>query len=149
MLFDESSSPPVEVEAMPEFEIEPVPEIPLPDVSIVVEKREELRELVDEEGFLVESGTRVGDAELSQEDGDSDYWAVQLASFGDEGKANTLREQLQSDGQPTWISQAKVNDLVVTRVAIGPFDNREDADQARTDLSSQYELDAVVVAYRP
>lgn len=149
MLFDDAKGPALEVEPMADLEIEPVANIPLADARTAIEKREEMREIVDEDGFLVESGTRVGDVELETASDDNEYWAVQLASFSDKTKADALRDRLNNDGQPTWVSQAKINDVVVTRVAIGPFDQREEAYQARGELSEKYELDAVVVNFNP
>lgn len=149
MLFDETGGPPLEVEPMAKLNIEPVPNIPEPNVSTAIQKRDELREIIDEDGFMVDSGTRVGDVKLEESSNDSNYWAVQLASFSDKTKADALRKRLHEDELTTWVSEAKINSVVVTRVAIGPFDQRDEADQARLELTEKYELEAVVVNFKP
>ena len=109
MLFDEPKGPALEIEPMAELDIARVPDIPLPNASTAEAKRDELRELVDEEGFLVESGTRVGDVTLDETAEEADFWAVQLGSFREKRRADSLRTRLQADGQKTWISEAKID----------------------------------------
>lgn len=149
MLFDESPGPGLEIEPMPDLDIERVPEIPLPNVSSAELKRDELRQIVDEDGFLVEYGTRVGDVTIDENLNDSGYWAVQLGSFREDAKADALRRRLQNDGQRTWVSQAKIDGVIMTRVAIGPFKEREAAESFRKDAAEQYEIDGLVVGYKP
>ena len=149
MLFDESPGPALEIEPMAELDIERVPEIPLPNASTAASKRDELRQIVDEDGFLIEYGTRVGDVTIDEKLDDSGYWAVQLGSFLEEDKANALRIRLQEDGQRTWISQAKIEGKVMTRVAVGPFDKREAAESFREVAVETYEIDGLVVGYKP
>ncbi|MCY4096358.1 MAG: SPOR domain-containing protein [Gammaproteobacteria bacterium] len=149
MLFDESPGPTLEIEPMEELDIERVPEIPLPNASAAATKRDELRQIVDEDGFLVEYGTRVGDVTIDESLDDSGYWAVQLGSFREEDKADALRVRLQSDGQRTWISQAKIDGEIMTRVAVGPFNERDAAESFLEVAASQYEIDGLVVGYKP
>lgn len=149
MLFDEPRGPALEIEPMPDLNLERVPAIPLPDASTVLAKRDELREIVDEDGFLVETGSRLGDPTLDPTSEESDVWAVQLGSFRDEVRADALRERLKNDGRPTWVSQAKVNGELMTRVAVGPFKEREEANAFRESAVELYELDAVVVGFKP
>ena len=149
MLFDESPGPALEIEPMEELDIERVPEIPLPNASTAASKRDELREIVDEDGFLVEYGTRVGDVTIDERVDDSGYWAVQLGSFREEEKASALRIRLQDDGQRTWVSQAKIDGEVMTRVAVGPFTEREAAESFRQEATERYDIDGLVVGYRP
>ena len=149
MLFDEAPGPALEIEPMSLLDIERVPEIPLPNVSSASAKRDELREIVDEDGFLTEYGTRVGDATIDENVTDSGYWAVQLGSFREASKADALRLRLKDDGQRTWISQAKIDDEVMTRVAVGPFSEREAAESFRQKAAQRYEIDGFVVGYKP
>ncbi len=149
MLFDEPRGPALEIEPMAELDIERVPDIPLPNASTAEAKRDELREVVDEDGFLVESGTRVGDVTIDVDLDDSGYWAVQLGSFREEERADALRRRLQNDGQRTWVSQAKIDGEVMTRVAVGPFNERALAESFRDEAAQQYEVDGVVVGYKP
>ena len=149
MLFDESPGPALEIEPMPELEIERVPEIPLPNASTAESKRDELRKVVDEDGFLIEYGTRVGDVTIDEKVDDTGYWAVQLGSFREAEKADALRNRLKDDGQRTWISQAKINDEIMTRVAVGPFSEREAAESFRGEAAERYDIDGLVVGYKP
>ena len=149
MLFDESRGPALEIEPMEELDIERVPEIPLPNASSAASKRDELRQIVDEDGFLVEFGTRVGDVTIDENLSDSGYWAVQLGSFREEDKADALRIRLQADGQRTWISQAKIDGEIMTRVAVGPFNERQAAESFRDVAANKYEIDGLVVGYKP
>ena len=149
MLFDEPRGPALEIEPMPKLVIDPVPDIPLPNAGTAIAKRNELREHIDDEGFLVESGTRLGDVTLDVDAIESDVWAVQLGSFRDEARANTLRERLMNDGQSTWVSQAKINDELMTRVAVGPFQEKLDAEAFRVKATEKYEVEALVVGFKP
>ncbi|MYD43756.1 MAG: hypothetical protein F4W90_07665 [Gammaproteobacteria bacterium] len=149
MLFDEPRGPALEIEPMTDFELESVPPIPLPNTDRAIAKRDELRDLVDEDGYMVESGTRLGDVTLIQNPTESDAWAVQLASFIEEQHVVALRERLQRDGQPTWISETKVDGQLMTRVAVGPFLDADEAEAFRASISERYEIDAVVVGYQP
>ena len=149
MQFDESHGPALEIEPMPRMDIERVSEIPLPNASTAASKRDELREIVDEDGFLTEHGTRVGDVTINEAVTDTGYWAVQLGSFKDADKADALRERLKDDGQRTWTSQAKIDDTVMTRVAVGPFSEREAAESFRREAAERYEIDGLVVGYKP
>ncbi|MCY3857924.1 MAG: SPOR domain-containing protein [Gammaproteobacteria bacterium] len=149
MLFDESRGPALEIEPMEELDIDRVPEIPLPNASSAASKRDELRQIVDEDGFLVEFGTRVGDVTIDENLNDSGYWAVQLGSFREEDKADALRIRLQADGQRTWISQAKIEGEIMTRVAVGPFNERQAAESFREVAADKYEIDGLVVGYQP
>ncbi len=149
MVFDESPGPALEVDPMSELDIERVPEIPLPNASTAASKRDELRQIVDEDGFLVDYGTRVGDVTIDENVDDSGYWAVQLGSFREVDKADALRIRLKDDGQRTWISQAKINDEIMTRVAVGPFNEREAAESFRKEAAERYDIDGLVVGYKP
>ena len=149
MIFDDSPGPALKIEPMQELDIERVPEIPLPNASTAAAKRAELRQIVDEDGFLIEYGTRVGDVTIDERVDDSGYWAVQLGSFREEEKATALRIRLQNDGQRTWVSQAKIDGEIMTRVAVGPFNEREAAESFREEATEQYEIDGLVVGYKP
>ncbi len=149
MLFDEPTGPSLEIEPMAELAIEPVGDIPSPDVGEVIKRRGELREIVSEDGFLVETATRLGDVTLDTPISETKTWAVQLGSFRNEESANALRERLKEDGQRTWVSRAKIDGNIMTRVAVGPFSELVAANEFRDLAKTRYELDAVVVAFRP
>ena len=149
MLFDSPPTVDVEIDALEPIEIDEVTEVPIPDVTNALTKRQELRDVIDEDGFLSSTGTKIGDPGLLEDSDAADSWAVQLGSFKSDSLANAFRTKLKQDGQPTWVSRAKLNGTVMTRVAVGPFQNRAEADEFRNLAKSRYDVDAVVVRFVP
>jgi len=76
-------------------------------------------------------------------------WAVQLASFSSPINATALRDRLLNDGYEAWVSTAKSDSVVRTRVAIGPLLDRRDAERMRDLVSGRYSLQAIVVHMEP
>lgn len=149
MLFDEPRSSKVEIAPMESVEIVDVASATVPEVPNALAKREALREVIDEDGFLRGTGTRIGDPSLLVDSEDATAWAVQLGSFKSDDLANTFRSQLRDEGQVTWVSRAKINDDIMTRVAVGPFQSRSEADEFREEATARYDVEAVVVRFTP
>ncbi len=149
MLFDAEGVPSIQIEPMPPPK--PAPEVaPLEEVapaSEFIEKVDELRAQVDEDGFLTDGGTRFGEPILSEPDTGTSAWAVQLASLADQGNARELRSQLREQGYEAFISTIKSGSEVLNRVAVGPILNETDAEELRAELSQLYELDARLMAF--
>ncbi|MEM7200227.1 MAG: SPOR domain-containing protein [Planctomycetota bacterium] len=78
-----------------------------------------------------------------------DIWAVQLASFSRAGNAKAFRDRLIGDGFEAWLSTVKRNDLVRTRVAVGPVASRKEAERLRAVVSQRYDVDAILVTLSP
>ena len=145
-------------EGLDAVEIEPL-DVPktVPDVSLredvapatdLVARVEELAGEVDEEGFQTDpTGTRFGEPVLSESDATTRIWAVQVASFGEEGNALKLRDQLRGDGYEAFISTVKQDGHVLNRVAVGPFLDQTEAGNLRDELSDVLSLDARIVAF--
>lgn len=149
MLFDESRGPEIQIEPLETFEIEPSAELSEPDVSEVVARHEQLREIVDEDGYLISTGSRLGDPSFLPSNANVDSWVVQLGSFQDRVRADALRTQLKNDGHATWISHAKIQGEIMIRVAIGPYDDFEETIELRDVYREKYNVDAVVKGFQP
>ena len=76
-------------------------------------------------------------------------WAVQVASFGQRDNALRQRDQLLADGFEAFVSDAKTDGLVMTRVAVGPMIDRDVAERTRAELEQRYASGAVVVRFSP
>ena len=149
MLFDESRGPELEIEPMQDIAIDEVASIPVPDTGNVERKHRTLREIVDEDGYLVETQTRLGEPSFVPASGELDAWVIQLGSFRESQLAESLRASLKKDGHSTWVSRAKVDGEVMVRVAIGPYDDYEETLLLRNEYQEKYDVDAVVKGFVP
>ena len=107
--------------------------------------------MLDEDLYLEDSGTRLGDPELSlpnqAKENPVEAWAVQLGSFDERENAVGLRDRLRNDGYQAVISDVRRLTGSASRVAIGPIIRREDAERLRDEVAQRYELDAIVVGF--
>lgn len=71
-------------------------------------------------------------------------WVVQLGSFGNEGNARRLRDNVIEMGFGGHLQQFSSGDKTLTRVFSGPFVNREDADAAKAKLDKKFGLKSLV-----
>jgi DedD protein len=136
--------PPMEETPPPGPPAEPEPPVPESDFLVRVQA---LRSAVDDDGFLAESGTRFGEPVLTASREDTEVWAIQVASFGNAANAEGFRERLREDGYEAFISTAKAQEKVLSRVAVGPFLDRERAESLRSELSARYDLGAQLMAF--
>ena len=74
-------------------------------------------------------------------------WAVQVASFAQAGNAEDFRARLRKDGYEAFISTAKADERVMSRVAVGPLLDRERAESLQRELSARYEVEARLMAF--
>ena len=159
MLFDGDGLEPLELPPLAETEIdvsavEAVRNEPVPDFAPTIAARDELLAETDAEGYSVETGVRIGEPVLAVEDEPlkmpADAWAVQVGSFAEHDRAIALRDRLRSDGYDALASNMKTSTEKpdkLTRVAVGPMIDREDADRLRAELSDRYGLDGMVVRF--
>lgn len=149
MLFDGSGLPARELPPMgaeqPLPEIVPIQEEPLH--SGFIARVDELREAVDEDGFQTGNDTRFGEPVLLPPRENADVWAVQVASFSKSDNAREFRTRLREDGYEAFISTARSDGKVRSRVAVGPFLNRQQAQSLQSELSARYEVEARLVAF--
>ena len=71
----------------------------------------------------------------------ADAWAVQVGSFAAYERAVALRDQLRSDGYHALFSNVKKGNEKpdkLTRVAVGPMIDREDAVRLKAELTDRY-----------
>ncbi|MFV8571043.1 SPOR domain-containing protein [Marinobacter sp. SBS5] len=71
-------------------------------------------------------------------------WVVQLGSFGNEGNARRLRDNVIEMGFGAHLQQFSSGDKTLTRVFSGPFVSRADADQAKAKLDQKFGLKSLV-----
>jgi DedD protein len=151
MLFDGAGLEPLRIE--PLDVPQNVPEVPsresMAPASDFVARADELRDSVAEGGFQLDAeGTRMGEPVLTEPDETTRVWAVQVASFGEEANALTLRDKLRSDDKAAFISTVRQNDEILRRVAVGPLLDKAEADSLRDELARTLELsDVRVVAF--
>lgn len=120
----------------------------IPGSKAALDAREELREAIDEEGYLEDNGTRIGDPVLSIEDTSTLAWAVQVGSFDQYDNATNLRDRLLQDGYSAWLSNVRSAGVNRTRVAVGPILLRTDALSMEDELVDRYDgLEALIVGF--
>ena len=153
MLFDGEGVAPMQLDPIPpaDFEVER-DQSPPPDMTPALEAREELQAVIDEDGYAIDTGTRLGEPVLLEEERNapSDLkWAVQVAAFMQSENATALRDKLLGDGYAAFLSNVKRQGEVTTRVAVGPFINRNDAQRLMEEVNKRYQFEAVVVRFGP
>ena len=166
MLFDGEGVAPMQLDPVPAADFDVSPDTsPPPDMTPALEARRELTEAIDADGFATDTGTRVGEPVLLEEPAEEAQtpapagaadatpdplqlkWAVQVASFAQAANATALRDRLVGDGYTAFLSNVKRDGQVVTRVAVGPFIERGDADAEKTELDRRYKVQAAVVQF--
>ena len=70
----------------------------------------------------------------------------QVGSFAEYERAIALRDRLRSDGYDALLSNMKKPDRL-TRVAVGPMIDREDAEGLKAELADRYDFDSMVVRF--
>ena len=159
MLFDGDGLEPLELPPLPEQAIdvsalEEVRDEPVPDFAPMIAARDEMLAETDEEGYKRETGVRIGEPVLVEEDEPiempADAWAVQVGSFAEHARAVALRDRLRSDGYDALFSSVKEateEPDKLTRVAVGPMIDRDDADRLKSELSERYGMEGMVVRF--
>lgn len=165
MLLDGAGLPAQSLPDLPMYETLPEPE-PLPaepPESDFVLRVAELEAKVDDDGFLTDSGTRFGEPVLTPAGGargeggarpasapaaaQNRAWAVQVASFARAGNAEDFRTRLRRDGYEAFISTARTDARVLSRVAVGPLLDRQRAERLQSELSARYDVEARLMAF--
>ncbi len=72
-------------------------------------------------------------------------WMIQVASFGDEANAITLRDQLRSAGYVAHVNHSGAS--APYRVRVGPLVNRSDAEATRDRIESAFDLKGILVSH--
>ena len=74
-------------------------------------------------------------------------WAVQVGSFGKKENAEKLQTKLRKAGYKAFISSVSAEGKTVVRVRIGPELQRTAADQLKSKVERELQLQAKVVEY--
>ena len=175
MLFDGDGLEPLELPPLPAAEIDvstidAVGDEVVPDFAATIAARDKMLAETDTEGYRVETGVRIGEPVLAAEhellDMPANAWAVQVGSFAEHARAIALRNRLRADGYDALTSNMQTSmersmeapnegstegsmerQDKLTRVAVGPLIDREDADRLRAELSDRYGFDGMVVRF--
>ena len=168
MLLDGEGVQSMQLDPVPpaNFQVDVDPSPP-PDITPALRAREDLTGEIDRDGYAIDTGARFGEpvlledappldtsdnpatdvADNGQPVAPSPKWAVQVASFTQRENAVALRDRLVAAGRTAFLSNVKRSGEMVTRVAVGPFVNRDDANREKNDINRRYEMEAVVVRF--
>lgn len=76
-------------------------------------------------------------------------WAVQVAAFGEKGKALALQEKLLASNLSAFTERSGNGDKSVFRVKVGPELKRENADKLRDKIEKEHGLKGSFVTKHP
>lgn len=76
-------------------------------------------------------------------------WAIQVASYNTEARANSLVNQLIGDGYKAFLHPAVIGKGKVYRVLVGPKIDRGDALKVKAELDKQLKVSAILVKFQP
>lgn len=79
-----------------------------------------------------QKGSAAPDSKLSR------VWAVQVASFARDDNAQALRDELRGQGYEGFLSSAKRNGKVWTRVLVGPFLDKAEAQRVSGAIAAKF-----------
>ena len=125
-------STPVAEPVRPEPKVEPVVKpIPAPATVAkpVVSEAERARALLEGRAPVSSSAPAVA-ASPKAETGQQARFIVQVGAFADSSKANEVRSKLERAGLKTYTQAVDTKDGKRTRVRVGPFSQRDEADKA-------------------
>ncbi len=74
-------------------------------------------------------------------------WVVQVGSFSNESNALGLRDKLRQGGFTTQVEKVRVAGKTHYRVRVGPFLERDAAEQKRKQLADKFKLSGRVLSY--
>ena len=148
MFFDSEEHDDIEFDALDlepiEFEFSKFPKL---DRSATKAGYDEVRAIVDEDGFLVESKVRMGQPILKAPTADTQVWAVQINSFKEIVEAKALRTTLAEASITSWITSSKADIGEIHTVASGPFLDESEAQTVVDKISDTLQLPAVIMEF--
>jgi DedD protein len=74
-------------------------------------------------------------------------WAVQVGSFSKRENAERLRDRLRKSGYKAFVNTTEAGGRTVVRVRVGPELQRADADQLRSKIEKELQIQARVVVH--
>ena len=148
MLFDGRELPSVSVDPIEHREVNvKFNKISKIDRAQIRAGREEVLGQVDEEGFLVDSGVRLGEPKLLADSEEASSWAILLGTYETEEEAQRYRDSLELKDVQTWVSTRKRNNSIVIDVATGPYVERATVEAQRVYLTKFLEQEVEIVVF--
>ena len=121
----------------------PPPAPPLEGLDELEAASAVLRDAVDDLQFdQRQPAQRPAEPELAPLADDTRVFAVQVGSFAEAGNAEQLKARLRNAGYEAFLSTAGVAGRELTRVVVGPYLSRAQADTDRADITRRFDLDA-------
>jgi DedD protein len=74
-------------------------------------------------------------------------WVVQVGSFSNQQNALALRDKLRQGGFTTQVEKVRVDAKTHYRVRVGPFLERDEAEQSRKQVADKFKLSGRVLSY--
>lgn len=120
----------------------------VPEADELEATAEELRAALDESGRVTTpvGDSRRGEAELRPLSDATRVFAIQVASFADQANASVLRERLRNAGYEAFLSEVLVGGRSLTRVAVGPYLDRTQANEDRITIGRRFDLETRLMA---
>ena len=148
MLFDGHELPSVAVDPIEHREVNvKFNKISKIDRAQIRAGRAEVFEQVDEDGFLVDSGVRLGEPKLLADSEEASSWAILLGTYETEEGARRYRDSLELKDVETWVSKRKSNNSIVIDVATGPYVERATVEAERDHLTDFLEQEVEIVVF--
>lgn len=82
-------------------------------------------------------------------EGVPDAWSLQVSSFQSEERANAFLQRLQGEGFKAYIHEATPGDTTVYRVMVGPKINRAAAEAEKRSIDEKFQVNTLVVQFKP
>lgn len=150
LLFDLSGDMPLDtsakIPAMPEIEPEVVPE-PEPVEEVIAPEPEETFFQPAVEPTPEESRDPAPPA-LNKE-GVPDAWVIQVGSFSERTKAESLSNRLKQDGHKSYVEPVKLSQGQMYRVFIGPNILKKDALDVQQRVEEKYRVQTILRKIEP
>ncbi|WP_438952350.1 SPOR domain-containing protein [Porticoccus sp.] len=82
-------------------------------------------------------------------EGVAEAWVLQVGSFRDAKKAQSLLEQLLAEGYTAYVRQQPGNDSELSRVFVGPKVLKSKLLEEKTAIDKKYGIDALMLRFDP
>lgn len=138
----------IEIEPL-DLHVDPVEfsEVPKMATQETVNRAELVREIVDKDGYLFETGTRIGEPVLSEDIENAKQWAIRVSTVDTENEADAIRSVLAEQGFNSWSSHRKNGDHVVIDIGVGPFMLVSERDMVYDQLLSIEQINPILVGF--
>lgn len=76
-------------------------------------------------------------------------WSIQVSSFQSAERAEAMLKRLQDEGFKAYIHEAELNGSRIYRVLVGPKINREMAESEKRSIDEKFQVNTLVVKFKP